>query len=67
MPGPRLPLPWFSAPRVVLWGAVGHRQAPVVIGGAVLVLVALHELVLLWQRIPGWIPLSTGGLTQIRR
>jgi len=47
---------------VVVWGSVEHRQAPVVIGGVVLVLVALHELVLLWQRIPGWIPLALGGL-----
>ena len=47
---------------VVVLGAVGHRKAPVVVGGVVLVLVALHELVLLWQRVPGWIPLAAGGL-----
>jgi hypothetical protein len=27
----------------------------------VLAIVALHELVLLWQRLPGWIPLAVGG------
>src|SRR5439155_1394845 len=32
---------------VVLGGAAGRRQAPVVVGGAVLVLLALHETVLL--------------------
>ncbi len=47
---------------VVLLGAVGRRKAPVVVGGVVLTLVALHELVLLWQRLPGWIPLALGGL-----
>jgi hypothetical protein len=46
----------------VVWlGAIAHRKAPVVIGGVVLALVALHELVLLWQRVQGWIPLAVGG------
>jgi hypothetical protein len=47
-----------AALAVVWFGAVAHRQAPVVIGGVVLALVALHELVLLWQRVQGWIPLA---------
>ncbi len=50
-----------AALAVVWLGAVAHRQAPVVIGGIVLALVALHELVLLWQRVQGWIPLAVGG------
>jgi hypothetical protein len=50
-----------AALAVVWFGAVAHRQAPVVIGGVVLALVALHELVLLWQRVQGWIPLAVGG------
>src|SRR5690606_19481032 len=45
----------------VVLGAARRRQAPVVVGGVVLALVALHELVLLWQRLPGWIPLALGG------
>jgi hypothetical protein len=45
----------------VVLGALRRRQAPVVVGGAVLLVVALHELVLLWQRLPGWIPLAIGG------
>jgi hypothetical protein len=47
---------------VVILGSVTRRQAPVVIGGVVLVIVALHELVLVWQLLPGWIPLATGGV-----
>jgi hypothetical protein len=46
---------------VVVLGSVTRRQAPVVIGGLVLIIVALHELVLLWQLLPGWIPLAVGG------
>ena len=46
----------------VVAGAVWRRQAPVVVGGAVLVLLALHELVLVWDLLPRWIPLAAGGL-----
>jgi hypothetical protein len=34
----------------------------VVVGGAALVLVALHELAELWDLLPRWIPLGVGGL-----
>ena len=47
---------------VVLGGAAGRRQAPVVVGGAVLVLLALHETVLLWDRLPRWVPLAVAGV-----
>jgi hypothetical protein len=47
---------------VVLLGAAWRRQAPVVLGGAVLATVALHELVLVWDLLPRWIPLAAGGL-----
>jgi hypothetical protein len=50
-----------AALAVVVAGAVRRRQAPVVVGGIVLVLVALHELALVWQLLPGWIPLAAGG------
>jgi hypothetical protein len=46
---------------VIVLGAVNRRQAPVVVGGVVALVVALHELVLLWQLLPGWIPLGAGG------
>ncbi len=47
---------------VVLSGAFTRRQAPVLVGGGVLVAVALHELVLVWELVPRWIPLAVGGL-----
>jgi hypothetical protein len=52
----------LAAMAVVLAGANARLQAPVVIGGTVLALVALHELVLVWDLLPRWIPLATGGL-----
>ena len=48
---------------VVFAGAIRRRQAPVVVGGIVVALVALHELALVWYLLPTWIPLSLGGLT----
>jgi hypothetical protein len=47
---------------VVVAGSVSRRRAPVVIGGVTLILVALHELVLLYQLLPGWVALAVGGL-----
>ncbi len=47
---------------VVVAGAVRRRQAPVVVGGAVLVLLALRELVGLWELLPRWLPLAVAGL-----
>ncbi|GAA0804480.1 SCO7613 C-terminal domain-containing membrane protein [Spirilliplanes yamanashiensis] len=47
---------------VLVLGAATRRQAPVVAGGAVLTLVALHELVRVWDLLPRWIPLAAGGL-----
>jgi hypothetical protein len=52
---------FVAAVVVIVLGAVNRRQAPVVVGGAVALIVALHELVLLWQLLPGWIPLAGGG------
>lgn len=46
----------------VLVGAWAHLQAPVIIGTIALLVVAIHELVLLWQLLPTWIPLSAAGL-----
>jgi hypothetical protein len=52
----------LGALAVVLVGANVRLQAPVVAGGAVLVAVALHELVLVWDLLPRWIPLASAGL-----
>jgi hypothetical protein len=46
----------------VLAGAAWRRQAPVVLGGAVLIAVALHEVAVYWDRLPRWIPLAAAGL-----
>jgi hypothetical protein len=55
----------LAALAIVVAGAARRRQAPVVIGGAVLVLVALHEAVLLWDLLPRWVPLGTAGLVLV--
>ncbi len=47
---------------VVVAGSIRRRQAPVVIGGAALVAVAVHEIALVWDLLPRWIPLAAGGL-----
>ena len=52
----------IGALAVVVAGARARLRAPVVTGGAVLLAVALHELVLVWDRLPRWIPLAAGGL-----
>jgi hypothetical protein len=46
---------------VVIGGAVRRRQAPVVIGGAVLIVLALHEVTQVWSRLPLWLPIGAGG------
>ncbi|MGX6606421.1 SCO7613 C-terminal domain-containing membrane protein [Micromonosporaceae bacterium Da 78-11] len=52
----------LAALAIVLAGANARLQAPVVLGGGVLILVALHELGQVWDLIPRWIPLAAGGL-----
>jgi hypothetical protein len=47
---------------VVVAGAVRRRQAPIVVGGTTLGLLAIHEAALLWDLLPRWIPLAAGGL-----
>ena len=54
-----------GAVAVVSTGAVYRRQAPVVVGGVVAALVALHELVLVWQKLPTWLPTTVAGLVLI--
>jgi uncharacterized membrane protein len=43
-------------------GGERRNQAGVVAGGVVLAVVALHELALVWQLLPTWIPLTAAGL-----
>jgi len=52
----------LAALLVLVAGATRRLHAPAVIGGATLSLVAVHELVLLWQFLPTWAPLTAGGL-----
>jgi hypothetical protein len=52
----------LGALAVLLAGAYGRLRAPVVTGGAVLAVVALHEVVLVWDLLPRWIPLAAAGL-----
>ncbi|ROO50667.1 hypothetical protein EDC02_5518 [Micromonospora sp. Llam0] len=54
-----------GAVAVVLVGAAYRRQAPVMIGGAVLTVLALRELVAVWDLLPRWSFLAVGGLALI--
>jgi hypothetical protein len=47
---------------VTVAGAIWRRQAPFIMGGVTLLVLALHELMLVWQRVSAWIPLALGGL-----
>ncbi|MEU0150552.1 SCO7613 C-terminal domain-containing membrane protein [Micromonospora fulviviridis] len=49
----------------VLGGAVRRWQAPVLLGAATLVPLALHELARSWDLLPRWIFLGLGGLALI--
>jgi hypothetical protein len=49
----------------VLVGARFRLRAQVVVAGAVAIVLALRELVLAWQHLPAWIPLTGAGLLVI--
>jgi hypothetical protein len=51
-----------AAVAVVLIGSSFRRQAPVVVGGVVLVMVALNEIARVWDHLPRWLPLAVAGL-----
>jgi hypothetical protein len=65
------PEPWrrlalgTAAVAAVLLGAVRRWQAPVLLGAATLVPLALHELARGWDLLPRWIFLAVGGLALI--
>ncbi|BAL89858.1 hypothetical protein AMIS_46380 [Actinoplanes missouriensis 431] len=59
---PRRLLLGAAAVVVVLVGARFRLQAPVVTGGVMLVLTALHEVAQVWDLVPRWVPLAVGGL-----
>ncbi|MFF3864893.1 SCO7613 C-terminal domain-containing membrane protein [Micromonospora sp. NPDC001898] len=65
------PQPWrrlllgAGALAVVLAGSARRWQAPVLLGGITLALLALHELVRSWDLLPRWIFLAVGGLALI--
>ncbi|SBT50648.1 hypothetical protein GA0070621_3793 [Micromonospora narathiwatensis] len=63
-PGRRLAL-GLVALGAVLGGAVRRWQAPVLLGAATLVPLALHELARGWDLLPRWIFLGLGGLALI--
>ncbi|MFV2085182.1 SCO7613 C-terminal domain-containing membrane protein [Micromonospora sp. LOL_021] len=54
-----------GAVAAVLAGAAYRRQAPVMIGGAVLAVLAVRELVAVWDLLPRWSFLAVGGLALI--
>ncbi|WP_433126961.1 SCO7613 C-terminal domain-containing membrane protein [Micromonospora sp. CA-240977] len=65
------PQPWrrlflgAAALGAVLLGATRRWQAPVLLGGGVLALVALHEVARGWDLLPRWIYLGVGGLALV--
>ncbi|MDO3684218.1 SCO7613 C-terminal domain-containing membrane protein [Micromonospora sp. C28ISP2-4] len=65
------PQPWrrlalgAAAVAVVFAGAARRWQAPVVLGAATLVPLALHEMARGWDLLPRWIFLGLGGLLLI--
>ncbi|MGW2621803.1 SCO7613 C-terminal domain-containing membrane protein [Micromonospora taraxaci] len=65
------PQPWrrlllgAAALGAVLAGATRRWQAPVLLGGGVLALLALHEVARGWDLLPRWIYLGVGGLALV--
>jgi hypothetical protein len=54
-----------AAVLIVVVGSVRRWQAPVLVGGVVVALVAVRELVLVWQLLDTWVPLTAAGLVLV--
>ncbi|WP_433378353.1 SCO7613 C-terminal domain-containing membrane protein [Actinoplanes sp. CA-142083] len=52
----------IAALAILLVGARARLRAPLLAGAGTLAVVALHEVGLVWDLIPRWIPLAAGGL-----
>ncbi|MGK5684316.1 SCO7613 C-terminal domain-containing membrane protein [Actinoplanes sp. URMC 104] len=50
---------------IVVAGVATRLRAPVLMGGGVLAVLALHELALVWDLVPRWIPLAVAGLVLV--
>ncbi|GGM65207.1 SCO7613 C-terminal domain-containing membrane protein [Dactylosporangium sucinum] len=50
---------------VVVGGAAWRLQAPFVVGGVVLGVLAVHEVALYWDLLPRWAPLAVAGLVLV--
>jgi hypothetical protein len=47
---------------VVIAGSAARLRAPVVVGGVVLAVTAVHEVARSWDLLPAWVPLTVAGL-----
>jgi len=59
---PRRLLLGLAALAILVAGAKARLRTPLVAGGATLAVVAVHELILVCELLPRWIPLAAGGL-----
>ncbi|MCY1138952.1 hypothetical protein OWR29_13165 [Actinoplanes sp. Pm04-4] len=50
---------------IVTAGVFAKLRAPVILGGGVLAVLALHELAEVWDLVPRWIPLAVAGLVLV--
>ena len=50
---------------VLVLGAARRRQAPVVTGAGVVVVITVYELVRYWDLLPRWLPMGVGGVVLI--
>ncbi|MEV4516850.1 hypothetical protein AB0K00_48835 [Dactylosporangium sp. NPDC049525] len=55
----------LGALAVVIAGAVLRLQAPAIVGGSVLTVIALHEIAVYWDLLPRWAPLAVAGLVLV--
>lgn len=55
----------LAALAILLAGVRFRLRAPLVAGGGTLAVLALHEIALVWDLIPRWIPLAAGGVVLV--